>query len=53
VVALAAVFPVPSTHHAAAFLVVVNAYAESRRRFRRTVKTPETRTLVVPRRRRS
>ena len=53
VVALAAVFPVPSTHHAAAFLVVVNAYAESRRRFRRTVKTPETRTLVVPRRGRS
>lgn len=53
VIALATVFPVPNRHHAAAFLVVVNAYAESRRRFRRTVKTPETRTLVLPRQRRS
>jgi hypothetical protein len=48
VLALAAVFPVPSRHNAAAFLVVMNGYAEARGWFRRTVKTPEMRTLVVP-----
>jgi hypothetical protein len=48
VLALAAVFPVPSSHEAAAFLVVMNGYAESRGWFWRTVKTPEMRTLVVP-----
>ena len=48
VLALAAVFPVPSRHNAAAFLVVMNGYAESRGWFRRTEKHPEMRTLVVP-----
>ena len=48
VLSLAAVFPVPSTHNAAAFLVVMNGYAVSRGWFRRTVKRPEVRTLVVP-----
>jgi hypothetical protein len=48
VLTLAAVFPVPSRHNAAAFLVVMNGYAESQGWFRRTVKTPEIRTLVVP-----
>jgi hypothetical protein len=48
VLALAAAFPVPNRHNAAAFLVVMNGYAESRGWFRRTVKHPEMRTLVVP-----
>jgi hypothetical protein len=49
VLSLAAAFAVPAGHNAAAFLVVMNGYAESRGRFRRTVKKhPELRTLVVP-----
>jgi len=47
---LAAVFPVPIGHHPAAFLVVLNGYAVSRRWywFRPRVNRPETRKLVVP-----
>jgi hypothetical protein len=48
VLSLAAAFAVPARHNAAAFLVVMNGYAESRGWFGRTEKHPEMRTLVVP-----
>jgi hypothetical protein len=48
VLPLAAVFPVPGEHHAAAFLVVLNSYVESGWWFRRTGIGTEMRRLVVP-----
>lgn len=48
VLPLAAVFPVPHGHHAAAFLIVLNSYVESGWRFRRAGNWTEMRKLVVP-----
>jgi hypothetical protein len=48
VLPLAAVFPVPAEHHAAAFLVVLNSHVESGWWFRRTKIGTEMRRLVVP-----
>jgi hypothetical protein len=48
VLTLAAVFPLPSGHNAAAYLVVLNSFTVSRRWLRLSGRWSETRKLVVP-----